>query len=180
MQRVGQPFAGQSSAQPLVWQAFIIGREYYYGEKGCCWEQHEITHLYKWVEVHGLFGSHIPAWNPQLIYDGETFPGQHIPGACRVESPDQWDLWNFPPYYVGGDLHGIMAVNTADYTYSSKLGRQWQDSALGYGSHTDTCATVLMSMGWFDDFDRCANEPRAPRLRPFFHQYKFGLHEVCP
>ena len=179
MQRVGQPFAGQSSNQPLVWQAFITGRRYYYGEKGCCWEPFQLTYLYSWLEVHGRFGSHLPAWNPRLLYVGETTPGGgHDPGACRIEQPDEWDLWNFPVFYGGEGLHGLLAVNTADYTYSMQIGRDWQQSAIDIVD--DACPIVLMSMGWFDDFGRCANEPRQARLRPFFHQYKFGLHEVCP
>jgi hypothetical protein len=175
MQRIGEPEHGRTSQQPIVWQAYITGHIAYYGEKFCCEDWYPFTYLYKWVEVHGRFSSVTPAWNPRL-----SFPDPHVPGTtqCFTEQAGLFDPFNVGALSTGDELqHGSLAVNTAEFTYRPRI-RQFLFTPI---DDAPTCTIVLMSLGWFDDLERCANEPRIPRLRPFFHQFRYlRLYDQCP
>jgi hypothetical protein len=176
MQHVASPFFGQSSNQPLVWQAFLKGHSTYYGEKGCCEDWYQQIYLYSWTEVHGRFSSRTPAWNPRMGFDGEYPGGGHPDGSCYIETPEQWSTYNEGREPTLSGSHGMLAVNTAEFTYSKLIRKFIKSPADGAGG----CAIVLMSMGWFDDLLKCPDEPRMPRLRPFFHQPTNFEYDTCP
>ena len=178
MQQVASPTRGQSSNQPLVWQAFIQGAYTYYGEKGCCYDWYQHIYLYSWREVNGRFCSKSPAWNPRMMYEGTDPdpPYGHEPGACYIERPGQWNTVHVAQTTTGIFAYeGMLAVNTAEFYHSNLIRKQVPSPVAGTGG----CSLVLMSIGWFDDLEKCSEEPRMPRLRAFFHQPVGFGYTVC-
>jgi len=125
---------------------------------------------YQWEEVFTNTNSDLPY--PQPVYLFNNIEGTLI--------EDDWPN-KFTLGFEAGKK-GLWAVNTAEFDYQegSGLARAVNSAGTGGGLFAREDYYVVMAMAKFDDLGACAAEPRTPRVIPFFHQYAFPGHEICP